>query len=226
MTRVGDWSEHISSSGKKYYYNCKTEVSQWEKPREWVERERERERERFRVKETSGSGTGVVESHGRAYGRGSHDKHSSGGGSVQRGPRPSDKPQRHWTNSRDSETHESLDPRRKHLTDGDVQATQQDMDISPGDSTPTSELSYSQHTPSTSGTTIVRAVSCEGTGAPLDGVESSTPAAGPVLLGQALPRLTSQSGPSDAQNAACSTLTPVMVPPPITATASANTPGT
>ena len=23
-----------------YYYNCKTEVSQWEKPREWVEQER------------------------------------------------------------------------------------------------------------------------------------------------------------------------------------------
>ncbi|KAI1891382.1 hypothetical protein AGOR_G00143240 [Albula goreensis] len=34
-----DWSEHISSSGKKYYYNCRTEVSQWEKPREWLERE-------------------------------------------------------------------------------------------------------------------------------------------------------------------------------------------
>lgn len=33
-----DWSEHISSSGKKYYYNCKTEVSQWEKPKEWLER--------------------------------------------------------------------------------------------------------------------------------------------------------------------------------------------
>ncbi|XP_026887662.1 WW domain-containing adapter protein with coiled-coil-like isoform X2 [Electrophorus electricus] len=33
------WSEHISSSGKKYYYNCKTEVSQWEKPKEWLERE-------------------------------------------------------------------------------------------------------------------------------------------------------------------------------------------
>ena len=32
----GDWSEHISSSGKRYYYNCKTEVSQWEKPKEWV----------------------------------------------------------------------------------------------------------------------------------------------------------------------------------------------
>lgn len=26
--------------GKMYYYNCKTEVSQWEKPKEWTERER------------------------------------------------------------------------------------------------------------------------------------------------------------------------------------------
>ncbi|XP_016887174.1 WW domain-containing adapter protein with coiled-coil isoform X2 [Cynoglossus semilaevis] len=41
-----DWSEHISSSGKKYYYNCRTEVSQWEKPKEWLEREQ-------RQKETS-----------------------------------------------------------------------------------------------------------------------------------------------------------------------------
>uniref|UniRef100_A0A8C6T101 WW domain containing adaptor with coiled-coil a n=1 Tax=Neogobius melanostomus TaxID=47308 RepID=A0A8C6T101_9GOBI len=38
-----DWSEHISSSGKKYYYNCRTEVSQWEKPKEWLERERQKE---------------------------------------------------------------------------------------------------------------------------------------------------------------------------------------
>lgn len=38
-TRIGDWSEHVSSSGKKYYYNCKTEVSQWEKPREWLFKE-------------------------------------------------------------------------------------------------------------------------------------------------------------------------------------------
>ena len=36
----GDWTEQISSSGKKYYYNCKTEVSQWEKPKEWLEWER------------------------------------------------------------------------------------------------------------------------------------------------------------------------------------------
>jgi hypothetical protein len=38
---VGDWSEHLSSSGKKYYYNCKTEVSQWEKPKELIEWERQ-----------------------------------------------------------------------------------------------------------------------------------------------------------------------------------------
>lgn len=62
VARYGDWSEHVSSSGKwtlrreikdscyntsfltptgkMYYYNCKTEVSQWEKPKEWVDRER------------------------------------------------------------------------------------------------------------------------------------------------------------------------------------------
>ncbi|KAH9363153.1 hypothetical protein HPB48_011879 [Haemaphysalis longicornis] len=38
--QVGDWSEHVSSSGKKYYYNCKTEISQWEKPKEWVDWEK------------------------------------------------------------------------------------------------------------------------------------------------------------------------------------------
>ena len=38
--RIGDWTEHISSSGKKYFYNAKTEVSQWEKPREWLEWEK------------------------------------------------------------------------------------------------------------------------------------------------------------------------------------------
>jgi len=32
------WSQHTSSSGKIYYYNCKTEKSQWEKPKEWIER--------------------------------------------------------------------------------------------------------------------------------------------------------------------------------------------
>jgi len=35
-----DWTEHRSSSGKKYYYNSQTEVSQWEKPQELVEAEK------------------------------------------------------------------------------------------------------------------------------------------------------------------------------------------
>ncbi|XP_041475200.1 WW domain-containing adapter protein with coiled-coil-like isoform X2 [Lytechinus variegatus] len=40
LEKAKEWSEHKSSSGKKYYYNCRTEVSQWEKPKEWVEREK------------------------------------------------------------------------------------------------------------------------------------------------------------------------------------------
>ena len=39
-TGFGDWTEHRSSNGKNYYYNITTEVSQWEKPREWVEHEK------------------------------------------------------------------------------------------------------------------------------------------------------------------------------------------
>ncbi|VDP77935.1 unnamed protein product, partial [Echinostoma caproni] len=31
----GDWSEQLSSKGKIYFYNCITEVSQWQKPPEW-----------------------------------------------------------------------------------------------------------------------------------------------------------------------------------------------
>ncbi|CAB3998632.1 WW domain-containing adapter with coiled-coil isoform X1 [Paramuricea clavata] len=40
------WSRHTSSSGKTYYYNCKTEKSQWEKPKEWLEREYQLEQEK------------------------------------------------------------------------------------------------------------------------------------------------------------------------------------
>lgn len=36
----GDWTEQISSSGKRYYYNSKSETSQWEKPRDWLDWER------------------------------------------------------------------------------------------------------------------------------------------------------------------------------------------
>ncbi|XP_069770616.1 WW domain-containing adapter protein with coiled-coil isoform X1 [Narcine bancroftii] len=83
-----DWSEHISSSGKKYYYNCRTEVSQWEKPKEWIEREqrqkeaskvgvvnsfpRDRDYRRETLQATTGSG----------FTSGMEDKHSSGAGSM------------------------------------------------------------------------------------------------------------------------------------------------
>ncbi|XP_036428404.1 WW domain-containing adapter protein with coiled-coil [Colossoma macropomum] len=54
-----DWSEHISSSGKKYYYNCRTEVSQWEKPKEWLERE---QRQKEANKMATATTTAVVNS--------------------------------------------------------------------------------------------------------------------------------------------------------------------
>merc|ERR1719464_919348 len=50
LRSVGDWSEHTSSSGKKYYYNCVSEVSQWEKPRDWLEFERQRSNAMFNNK--------------------------------------------------------------------------------------------------------------------------------------------------------------------------------
>lgn len=31
------WSEHMSSSGKKYYYNNVCGISQWDKPNDWIE---------------------------------------------------------------------------------------------------------------------------------------------------------------------------------------------
>lgn len=40
--RVGDWSEHVSSNGKRYYYNHKSEKSQWEKPQDWLDWEHHR----------------------------------------------------------------------------------------------------------------------------------------------------------------------------------------
>ncbi|CAF1006514.1 unnamed protein product [Rotaria magnacalcarata] len=36
LRSFGDWSEFKSSTGKTYFYNSKTEVSQWEKPKGWL----------------------------------------------------------------------------------------------------------------------------------------------------------------------------------------------
>ncbi|MFH4980161.1 hypothetical protein AB6A40_006870 [Gnathostoma spinigerum] len=40
LREFGPWTEQYSSSGKRYFYNRETEVSQWEKPHEWKEYEK------------------------------------------------------------------------------------------------------------------------------------------------------------------------------------------
>uniref|UniRef100_A0A182WAY2 WW domain-containing protein n=1 Tax=Anopheles minimus TaxID=112268 RepID=A0A182WAY2_9DIPT len=156
VSRVGDWSEHVSSSGKKYYYNCKTEVSQWEKPREWIEKESSRvlgkdqqrdyrDKEREREKERGGererderySSAIVNRSSASAYGKHSGSSSSSSSKNNSRG---------RWQHHESSlSTH-----RRRTFEDEN-----QDMDISPGDSTPTSEASYSHSSTPTAGLTQI-----------------------------------------------------------------------
>lgn len=85
--QVGDWSEHISSSGKKYYYNCKTEVSQWEKPKEWMEWEKQQgkpsgEQNRIKERGQEKAGTSGIDKHSSERGlrhSSGHYHHHSGG---------------------------------------------------------------------------------------------------------------------------------------------------
>ncbi|KAH7717071.1 WW domain-containing protein [Aphelenchoides avenae] len=55
LKSCGPWSEQTSSSGKRYYYNKETEVSQWEKPQEWREAERKLERSHHKRSNNSAS---------------------------------------------------------------------------------------------------------------------------------------------------------------------------
>ncbi|KAK7080675.1 hypothetical protein SK128_019268 [Halocaridina rubra] len=125
LGRVGDWSEHVSSSGKKYYYNCRTEVSQWEKPPEWLEWER------ARAKDPSNR------SHEKSSAR--QDKHSSLGESYRevRDIRDNVREERSERDRREiyrSDDYERRDNRKVNKSGG-----ADDMEISSGDSTPTSE---------------------------------------------------------------------------------------
>ncbi|XP_071054851.1 WW domain-containing adapter protein with coiled-coil homolog isoform X2 [Onthophagus taurus] len=214
VTRIGDWSEHISSSGKKYYYNCKTEVSQWEKPREWIERERDRFRTRDRDRDSDRYSSSS---------RSGHDKHSNSRGSNSSSSKDISRDgatgSRHWSSSRGDDIdpppkETSRSSSRKH-SDDNAQATQ-DMDISPGDSTPTSEVSY-----------------CQGSGGshqiPVD--QNSH---GPVLLANALPRLISHpihlpSTPTTTRPESSPLgnpqSTPSMMPTTSSSVTTANTPG-
>lgn len=205
VSKVGDWSEHMSSSGKKYYYNCKTEVSQWEKPKEWIERERARYKEKERDIErcyTSSSRLG-------------HDKHSNARASnssvresSSKSNRQTEKREEFWNNqsgsreiAKDSDRLEIHD--RRKIVDGEI--VSQDMDISPGDSTPTSETSYS-HTPSRG-----------------DGNTS----AAPVLLANALPRLASHpiAATATASFSPTSSSLSITSSAPPTAVTTSNVPG-
>ncbi|EMP31615.1 WW domain-containing adapter protein with coiled-coil [Chelonia mydas] len=82
-----DWSEHISSSGKKYYYNCRTEVSQWEKPKEWLEREqRQKEASKISVnsfpKDRDYRREVMQATAASGFASGMEDKHSSDASSI------------------------------------------------------------------------------------------------------------------------------------------------
>ncbi|KAM7347263.1 WW domain-containing adapter protein with coiled-coil wacky isoform 2-T2 [Cochliomyia hominivorax] len=133
IARCGDWSEHVSSSGKMYYYNCKTEVSQWEKPKEWVERERNLARDQHREKDYRDKERDRDRE--ERFSRSTYKHSSSRGNSRLR-----------WNYDNDNGP-----PNHRRRIDARL-ADNADMDISPGDSTPTSEASYSlTGTPTTHG---------------------------------------------------------------------------
>ncbi|XP_067110002.1 WW domain-containing adapter protein with coiled-coil-like [Osmerus mordax] len=92
-----DWSEHISSSGKKYYYNCRTEVSQWEKPKDLLERE---QRPKDPAKMASNSFPKDRDYRREALQDGATAKSSSGG----------DKPSSHTASSQSSSAPQGLNP--------------------------------------------------------------------------------------------------------------------
>ncbi|XP_045458492.1 WW domain-containing adapter protein with coiled-coil homolog [Melitaea cinxia] len=124
-----EWSEHISSSGKKYYYNCISEVSQWEKPREWETRR-----------------TSSKETYTTRNNRERDKRSSSRSGrreSEKTNKRSNSTSERYWSGGREEDGHERT--RQKHAAsqhDGKDGQSLQDMDISPDRSTPLSENSY------------------------------------------------------------------------------------
>ncbi|CAO1394602.1 unnamed protein product [Diamesa serratosioi] len=171
ITRVGDWTEQVSRVGKKYYYNNKTYLSQWEKPREWLERERAlsketlareyREKERDRNKSRDDRYT--------TSSRGSYSKHSRGNSRVR------------WPHDQEAPSTSSSGHHNKRHDEN------ADMEISP-DLTPTSEPSYSpSSTPTASSTQH-------------NNNSNSTNNDDTVLLASALPRLLSFSSAPTTTN--------------------------
>ncbi|XP_045542027.1 WW domain-containing adapter protein with coiled-coil homolog isoform X1 [Papilio machaon] len=128
-----EWSEHISSSGKKYYYNSISEVSQWEKPREWDSR-------RTTSKDSTYSARSNRDREKRSRSRsGRRESEQS------RSKRSNNASDRYWS-GRDDDSHPHERQRPKHSHDA-KDGQPQDMDISPDRSTPLSEGSYARDPP-------------------------------------------------------------------------------
>lgn len=207
---MGDWSEHVSSSGKKYYYNCRTEVSQWEKPPEWLEWER------ARAKDPSNR------SHEKSSAR--QDKHSSLGESYRevRDIRDNDR-ERSDRDRREIYRSDDYDNRRdnRKVSKGGTD----DMEISSGDSTPTSEhhhhnrgsgenshdvsganVSLASSLVSTSGTTLTSTHSSTAPTLLQSGIRSKLGAT-MVMLPTSLPTSLPPLGSSSSSSAGTNTIT-------------------
>ncbi|CAB4065838.1 WAC [Lepeophtheirus salmonis] len=123
---LGDWSEHISSSKRKYYYNCVTEVSQWEKPREWIEYEQQQLQQQQPNSRSSRSSR-LVDHENRTS---SSSSSSSNNGHSNKHSNNNNSDRRHYhENHHSSSSHHH---RRKRTNDDH-------MEISSRDSTPVSE---------------------------------------------------------------------------------------
>ncbi|XP_063632854.1 WW domain-containing adapter protein with coiled-coil homolog [Cydia splendana] len=166
-----EWSEHISSSGKKYYYNCISEVSQWEKPREWDSR-------RTSSKDSTYSS------------RSNREKRSS----SRSGRREVEKPnkrtnsgsERYWNNGgREDDPHDRPRPKLSSAPhEGKDGQSLQDMDISPDRSTPLSENSYGGR----DGNSVARNNTDSNAVPPVVVLDNSNQPSG-SLLAAALPRI-------------------------------------
>ncbi|XP_026316044.1 WW domain-containing adapter protein with coiled-coil homolog isoform X3 [Hyposmocoma kahamanoa] len=170
-----EWSEHISSSGKKYYYNCISEVSQWEKPREWDTR-------RTSSKDpTYSSRSGRDKRSSSRSGRRELEKSSK---------RTNSSSDRYWNvGNREEDGHERT--RQKHATtahEGKDGQSLQDMDISPDRSTPLSENSYGTREPNST----ARSNSENNAVPPVVVLDNSNQTSG-SLLAAALPRIVATS---------------------------------
>ncbi|XP_045531316.1 WW domain-containing adapter protein with coiled-coil homolog isoform X3 [Pieris brassicae] len=159
-----EWSEHISSSGKKYYYNSELEVSQWEKPKEWDSRKNSSKDHQTTYTTSSSRGNREKRSRSR---RREIEKTSK---------RTNNTSERYWSASRESvsdRTRTKHTPHSGHDTK-EGHRSLQDMDISPDRSTPVSEGSHGVRNESTAPPVVI--------------LNNSNPTSG-SLLAAALPRI-------------------------------------